>query len=127
LREGEAVLEEIYYFAFDAPGRPASVADAFGLHRVYTDDGSIDLTVPVADGDVVLVPRGYHGPSVAAPGYDMYYLNVLAGPGQVRTMACLDDPAHHWIRQAWQSERPDERVPMTTAPGPRGAAQKGNS
>ena len=51
------------------------------MHRTYTPDGSIDENVVVGDGDVFLVPRGYHGPCIAAPGYTMYYLNVLAGAG----------------------------------------------
>jgi 5-deoxy-glucuronate isomerase len=58
----------------------------------------------VRDGDVFLVPRGYHGPSVALPGYPLYYLNVLAGPGEERSLAFVDDPAHAWIRDTW-SER----------------------
>src|SRR3712207_9369035 len=45
----------------------------------------------------VLLPHGYHGPSMAAPGYDLYYLNVMAGPGE-RAWRFRDDPAHAWIR-----------------------------
>ena len=75
--------------------------DGIGLHRLYTGDGSIDETVEVRDGDVFLIPRGYHGPCVAAPGYTMYYLNVLAGPAPGRSMAFCDDPAHHWVRDSW--------------------------
>ncbi|HET6363350.1 MAG TPA: 5-deoxy-glucuronate isomerase [Gemmatimonadota bacterium] len=107
---GEAELEEIYYFRFDRP-------DAFGFHRTYTAD--FDVAVAVADGDVFLVPRGYHGPCVALPGYSMYYLNVLAGPGAERSLAFSDDPVHAWVRPTWQSEAPDPRVPMTTAAGRR--------
>jgi len=122
-REGEAVLEEIYYFEIAArrgPGRRGSTA-GFGFHRLYTSDGEIDLTETVAHGDVVLVPRGYHGPSVAAPGYDMYYLNVLAGPAEERTMAFCDDPAHAWVRAGWKGQAADRRVPMTGPPGGGGA------
>jgi 5-deoxy-glucuronate isomerase len=107
-REGEAVLEEIYYFRVRGK-------HGYALHRTYTTDGSIDATVTVRDGDVFLVPRGYHGPCVAAPDHDLYYLNVLAGPGAERTMAFCDDPAHHWVREAWSSRAPDPRVPMTSA------------
>jgi 5-deoxy-glucuronate isomerase len=89
----------------------------FGLHRTYTADGAIDDHVSVGDGDVYLVPRGYHGPCVAAPGYPMYYLNVLAGPGDDRTMAFCDDPAHHWVRDTWASMPLDPRVPMTNMNG----------
>lgn len=107
-REGEAVLEEIYYFRVRGP-------HGYALHRTYTSDGSIDATVTVRDGDAFLVPRGYHGPCVAAPDHDLYYLNVLAGPGETRTMAFCDDPAHHWVREAWAGRAPDPRVPMTSA------------
>jgi 5-deoxy-glucuronate isomerase len=110
-RPGEAVLEEIYYFRIR--GR-----DGFGLHRTYTQDGAIDETVTVRDGDVFLVPRGYHGPCVAAPDHDMYYLNVLAGPGAERSLAFRDDPRHAWVRDAWNGRPPDPRLPMATARGP---------
>lgn len=111
---GEAVLEEIYYFEV-APAEPQAsrrMGEGFAMHRVYTADGDIDLCEEVRQGDVVLVPRGYHGPSVTAPGYDLYYLNVLAGPAPERTMAFCDDPAHHWIRSTWASEVPDQRLPL---------------
>jgi 5-deoxy-glucuronate isomerase len=106
----EAVLEEIYYYRIGGHR-------GFGLHRTYTTDGSIDATVAVQDGDVFLVPRGYHGPCVAAPGYPMYYLNVLAGPAPERTMQFCDDPTHHWVRGDWEHQVPDPRCPMTTAAG----------
>jgi 5-deoxy-glucuronate isomerase len=122
-RPGEAVLEEIYYFETarcptTAAGWPKLVGAGFGLQRLYTDDGSIDLTEQVAHGDVVLVPRSYHGPSAAPPGYDLYYLNVLAGPGTTRRMSFHDDPDYHWVRDAWAAEPPDSRVPMTGPEGP---------
>ena len=109
---GEAELEEIYYYGFDRP-------QAFGLHRTYAADGGFDVTAAVADGDVFLVPRGYHGPCAALPGYPMWYLNVLAGPAAERSLAFSDDPAHAWIRPSWEAEAPDPRVPMTTAAGRR--------
>ena len=108
----EAILEEIYYFRVTAP-------EGFAFHRAYTRDGDIDATVTVRDGDVFLIPRGYHGPCVAAPGYDLYYLNVLAGPAPERTMAFCDDPAHHWVRATWEGMPVDPRVPLTTAQGRR--------
>jgi 5-deoxy-glucuronate isomerase len=73
--------------------------------------------VTIHDGDVYLVPQGYHGPSIAPPEYPMYFLNVLAGPADDRTMAFCDDPAHHWIREEWESQDPDPRCPMTSATG----------
>jgi 5-deoxy-glucuronate isomerase len=118
-RHGEAVLEEIYYFEISrhlAKGA-RRVGEGFALQRLYTLDGEIDLCEEVSHGDVVLIPRGYHGPSVAAPGYDLYYLNVLAGPAQERTMAFCDEPARHWVRESWKDEKPDPRVPMTTSVG----------
>ncbi|MFI6508588.1 5-deoxy-glucuronate isomerase [Streptosporangium sp. NPDC050855] len=97
----EAVLEEIYYFE----GGP-------GYQRVY---GGHEVLAEVSSGDVVLVPRGYHGPSMAAPGYDLYYLNVLAGPAPERTMAFCDDPRHAWVRDSWTRQQADPRLPMTGA------------
>ena len=90
--------EEIYYFRVGRAGSIETSDEGFALHRTYTADGSIDETVVVRDGDVFLVPRGYHGPCVAAPGYPLYYLNVMAGPNPERTMAIVDDPAYGWIR-----------------------------
>jgi 5-deoxy-glucuronate isomerase len=98
--------EEIYYFRIAGEG-------GFGIHRTYTPDGEVDVTVRVGDGDVFLIQRGYHGPCIAAPGYPMYYLNVLAGPGGERSMAFCDDPAHHWVRDSWATMAPDPRCPMT--------------
>lgn len=120
--ECEAVLEEIYYFRIGTGGTGGSGASGgFGLHRTYTADGQIDATVAVRDGDVFLVPRGYHGPCVAAPGYPMHYLNVLAGPAPERTLRFCDDPSHHWVRETWADQDPDPRCPLTTADGPTGA------
>lgn len=110
--EGEAELEEIYYFRFDRPG-------AFGFHRTYAADSAFDVTATVEEGDAFLVPNGYHGPCVAPPGYPMYYLNVLAGPGAERSLAFRDDPAHAWIRASWDGEPRDPRIPMTSARGRR--------
>ncbi len=77
------------------------------------------MTACVRDGDVFLVPRGYHGPCTAMPGYDMYYLNVLAGPGAERSLAFSDDPVHAWVRRSWVGQATDPRVPLTPATGPR--------
>lgn len=104
----EAVLEEIYYFRI-------SGADGFGFHRTYAADGAFDDTVTVRDGDVFLVPHGYHGPCVAPPGYPMYYLNVLAGPQAQRSMAFCTDPAHDWIWDAWEGAAQDPRCPVVGA------------
>jgi 5-deoxy-glucuronate isomerase len=83
----ESLLEETYYHRLSPP-------QGFALQRVYTDDRSLDETLCAEDGDVVLVPRGYH--PVAAPhGYELYYLNVMAGPKRVWKFA--NDPAHEWM------------------------------
>lgn len=107
--------EEIYYFRVGRSGSTGTSGEGFALHRTYTADGSIDETVVVRDGDAFLVPRGYHGPCVAAPGYPLYYLNVMAGPNPERTMAIVDDPAYAWVRESWNGMAVDRRVPMTGA------------
>ena len=109
--------EEIYYFRIGRSGGIGYSAEGFGLHRTYTPDGLVDINVKVADGDVFLVPRGYHGPCIAAPGYPMYYLNVLAGPGGTRSMAFCDDPTHHWVRDSWTDLPLDPRCPVTSHEG----------
>ena len=118
--------EEVYYFRIGRAGSTEYAADGFGMHRTYTGERPdldpsqwVDDAMPVADGDVYVIPRGYHGPCIAAPGYSMYYLNVLAGPGGERSMAFCDDPTHHWIRAEWEQMPTDERCPMVTADGPR--------
>jgi 5-deoxy-glucuronate isomerase len=83
----ESLLEETYYHRINPP-------QGFALQRIYTDDGSLDVTLAVRDGDCVLVPRGYH-PVGAPHGYDLYYLNVMAGPR--RTWRFHNDPAHAWL------------------------------
>jgi 5-deoxy-glucuronate isomerase len=113
--EREVPLEEIYYFRISGEA-------GFGLHRTYTLDRSIDETVTVRDGDVFLVPRGYHGPCVAAPGHAMYYLNVMAGPAERAWRMCFD-PAHEWFLGAMAELAPDPRCPMTTSDGPREASE----
>ena len=67
----------------------------FALQRVYTADRSLDESIAVRDGDLVLVPRGYHTVS-AAPGYELYNLNVMAGP--VRRWCVSFDPDHERLR-----------------------------
>jgi 5-deoxy-glucuronate isomerase len=112
-REGEVVLEELYYFEVAAgPSGPG-----FAYQRVYGSgpDRRIDVCAEVRDGDVVLIPFGWHGPSMAAPGYDLYYLNVMAGPGERAWRAC-DDPAHAWVRGTWAEQEIDPRLPMGSRP-----------
>ncbi|MGI1662824.1 5-deoxy-glucuronate isomerase [Palleronia sp. KMU-117] len=82
-------LEETYYHRLNPP-------QGFGIQRVFTEDGSLDETMAVADHDVVLVPRGHH-PCAAPYGYEMYYLNVMAGP--LRKWRFRTHPDHDWIVQ----------------------------
>lgn len=85
----ESALEETYYHRLNPP-------QGFAFQRVYTDDRSLDETITVADGDVTMVPRGYH-PCGAPHGYDLYYLNVMAGPRRIWKFH--NDPAHEWMLQ----------------------------
>lgn len=85
----ETQLEEIYYY------RLRDAARGFALQRVYTADRSLDESVAARDGDLVLVPRGFHTVS-APPGYEVYYLNVMAGPR--RAWRVTFDPAHERLR-----------------------------
>jgi 5-deoxy-glucuronate isomerase len=108
-RPGETVLEEVYYF--EVAGGPDDAGVAY--QRVYgTDERPLDLLAEVRDGDVVLVPHGWHGPSMAAPGYDLYYLNVMAGPGPERAWRICDDPVHAWVRGTWDDQDVDPRLPF---------------
>lgn len=99
----EVDLEELYYYKVDRP-------EGYAIQRVYTTDGRIDQTHTVRDGELVLIPEGYH-PVVAAHGYNVYYLNALAG--SARSMAASDDPDYAWVRQSWTEQ--DPRLPLVTA------------
>ena len=103
--DAESQLEEIYYF--EVAGNGAA------YQRVYSSGAGreIEVLAEVRTGDVVLVPYGYHGPSIAAPGYDLYYLNVMAGPGE-RAWRFCDDPAFTWIRGTWADQPIDPRLPL---------------
>ncbi|MCD5315060.1 5-deoxy-glucuronate isomerase [Kineosporia babensis] len=106
-REGETRLEEIYYYEIaDGPGGTPGL----GYQRVY--GSGIDVLAEVRSGDAVLIPHGWHGPSIAAPGYDLYYLNVMAGSGPERAWLICDDPAHAWVRDTWPASAVDPRLPM---------------
>lgn len=84
----EAELEEIYYFEIDGP-------HGFGYQRVSPSRaGGADVLAEVRSGDAVLVPDGWHGPSIAQPGHAMYYLNVMAGPGETREWRICFHPDH---------------------------------
>jgi 5-deoxy-glucuronate isomerase len=104
-REGiEAALEEIYYIEVHPQG-------CAYLRNYGTETAPIDTLAEVRTGDVVLIPHGWHGPAMAPPGYDLYYLNVMAGPGESRAWLICDDPAHAWVRGGWAAQPVDPRLP----------------
>lgn len=97
----EVDLDEIYYYRIDRP------REGFALQRLYSPDKSQDFTVRAEDGDAVLVRSGFH-PVVAGPGYNIYYLNFLAGTS--RTLAVTEDPNHVWLKSTWRET--DPRLPL---------------
>lgn len=99
----EADLEEIYFYKVDKP-------QGFAIQQVYNDDRSLDEVIKVHNNEAVLVPEGYH-PVVAGHGYNVYYLNFLAGSDQ--SLANTPDPQQEWIFGTWKGQ--DPRLPMVTA------------
>jgi len=106
----EIDLDEIYYYRMNRP-------EAFAQQRLYSPDHSRDRVVTTRDGDAVLVREGYH-PVVAGPGYDIYYLNFIAGTS--RAMAITEDPDHVWIKSAWPEM--DKRLPLIKPAESKGTA-----
>ena len=97
---GEVDLDEIYYYRIRRP-------EGFALQHLYPASGSVAKTVQARDGDAVLVRNGFH-PVVAGPGYDVYYLNFLAG--SARALAVTEDADHVWLRSTWKET--DSRLPL---------------
>jgi 5-deoxy-glucuronate isomerase len=83
----ESLLEETYYHRLNPP-------QGFAFQRVYTDDRKLDEAMAVEDGNVVMVPKGYH-PCATIHGYDLYYLNVMAGPKRIWKFH--NAPEHEWL------------------------------
>ena len=107
----ETALEEIYYV--ETRSTDVRGTDPTGYLRVYgTAERPLDVVAEVRTGDVVLVPHGWHGPAIASPDADLYYLNVMAGPGPERAWRICDDPAHAWVRDTWAEEDVDPRLPV---------------
>ncbi|MFD9353338.1 5-deoxy-glucuronate isomerase [Streptomyces sp. NPDC060031] len=105
----ESRLEEIYWFEIAPHGDTPGV----GYQRVSPSPaGKTDILTEVRTGDAVLIPDGWHGPSIAAPGHDMYYLNVMAGPDRTREWLIRDHPDHGWIRSTWAGQDVDPRLPF---------------
>jgi 5-deoxy-glucuronate isomerase len=98
----EASLEEIYFYKFDKP-------QGFAIQKVYNDRRTLNEIAEARHNDVVLIPEGYH-PVVAGHGYNVYYLNFLAGSDQ--SLASSNDPDHEWIYGTWKGM--DPRLPMVT-------------
>ena len=98
----EADLQEIYFYKMSKP-------QGFAIQKVYNDDRTLDEIAEAHNNDVVLIPEGYH-PVVAGHGYDVYYLNFLAGSDQ--SLASSDDPDHKWIYGTWKGM--DPRIPVVT-------------
>jgi 5-deoxy-glucuronate isomerase len=98
----EASLEEIYFYKIDKP-------QGFAIQKIYNDSRSLDEIAEANNNDAVLVPEGYH-PVVAGYGYNVYYLNFLAGSDQ--SLASTDDPDHKWIYGTWKGL--DPRIPVVT-------------
>lgn len=118
------VNEEIYYYRIAGDDQVTPSRQGFGYHRTYTGPehdaaglAALDELIEVRDHDVVLIPHGYHGPCIAAPGYPMYYLNIMAGPADDRALAFCDDPDHAWVRETWVGMETDPRCPVTSAAG----------
>lgn len=92
----ESLLEEIYYYEVSAPpGSPHGAPPGYGYQRITPSrPGGAELLAEVRTGDAVLVPDGWHGPSIAQPGHPLYYLNVMAGPGPEREWRISFHPDH---------------------------------
>ena len=99
----DVYLEEVYYYR-------TQPEDGWALQRLYTDDRDLDEVVVAEHGDAVMIRRGYH-PVVAAPGYDLYYLNFLAGP--TPSWAARDEPRLAWVRDNWEGRKDRLKLPLT--------------
>lgn len=112
----ESQLEEIYYFeaALTRGATHSGESEPFGYFRGYaSDEREFHVDGAVHHQDLVAVPHGFHGPVSAAPGYDLYFFNVMAGPEEKREWLVTDDPCHAWIRQTWEGQETDPRLPYT--------------
>jgi 5-deoxy-glucuronate isomerase len=109
----ESTLEEIYYFESAVTrGATTAASSPFGYFRgTSADSRPYDVAEEIHSGDVALVPYGWHGPAAAGPGYDLYFFNVMAGPDPERAWNATDHPDQAWIRQTWQSQQTDPRLP----------------
>ncbi len=67
----ETAFEEVYHFRFNPD-------HGFGAQFAYPTPESYGPVYRIKNGSTVLLEGGYH-PSVAAPGYEMYYFTILVG------------------------------------------------
>ena len=99
------MLEEIYYFEVSggaAPGHPGRAV--INASTAPIPLAPIDVLAEVSTGDTILIPYGYHGPTMAAPGYDLYFLNVLADRRHRAPWPSVTIPTHAWIRDSWREQ-----------------------
>lgn len=109
----ETALEEIYYFQMKAlPGASEQARPLAYQGAGTADERPLNIMTEVHPGDTVLIPYGWHGPSIAAPGYDLYYLNVMGGGGQRDWKVTIRED-QTWINQALQNQPRNDRLPMT--------------
>jgi 5-deoxy-glucuronate isomerase len=105
-RDGEAQLEETYYYRLRDP------ENGWAVQRVYSPErDDFDLVRTARDGDLLLIPWGYHT-TVAAHGHDLYYLNILAGPAPKRTLQAFQDPCLEATQDEWPTVGIDPRLPL---------------
>jgi 5-deoxy-glucuronate isomerase len=104
-QNGEAQLEETYYYRLRDPN------NGWAVQRVYSPERQFDLVQTVRDGDLLIIPWGYHT-TVAAHGHDLYYLNILAGPAPTRTLQAYQDPCLKDTQDAWAAVGIDSRLPF---------------
>lgn len=102
---GEAELEESYYYRLRDP------ENGWAIQRVYSPERGFELVETVRDGDICTIPWGYHT-TVAAHGHDLYYLNILAGPGAKRSLAAHTDESLEATKTHWESTPQDSRLPI---------------
>jgi 5-deoxy-glucuronate isomerase len=104
-QNGEAQLEETYYYRLRDPD------NGWAVQRVYSPERQFELVQTVSDGDLLIIPWGYHT-TVAAHGHDLYYLNILAGPARTRTLQAYQDPCLMDTQDAWAAVGIDSRLPF---------------
>ena len=83
----ETRFEEVYQFRFN-PGH------GFGAQFLYEHEDDCGPCYHVKTGSVIAIDKGYH-PSVAAPGYEMYYFTIIVG-AESKSLRQYWDPHHEY-------------------------------